>query len=140
VSQLGQGCTLTDKLRFLPTGYITREEFTSTNFSKCINALRGGARYVEKYICFATEHNNLSRPLFFKRADLRRSYIIKFLKLPYSGVTVDRLPYYAVTSGHHVNVDLPSKSWSIQEVIFYTNYDIKRGCSYILLKKRTQFF
>ena len=91
-------------------------------------------------MCFTTEHNKFTRPLFFKRADLRRSYIINVLKLQYSGVTVDKLPYYATTSGHHVNVDLPNKSGSIQEVIVYTNYDAKRGCSDKLLKKRTQFF
>jgi hypothetical protein len=113
VSQLGQGCTLTDKTPFLPTGYITREAFASTNFSKCTRALRGGARTVEKYMCFTTEQSNFTKPLFFRRSDLRKSYMIKFLKLPYSGVTVDKFPYWAVTSGHHVNVDLPNKSGSI---------------------------
>jgi hypothetical protein len=91
-------------------------------------------------MCFTTEQSKFTIPLLFRRSDLRKSYIIIFLKLPYNGVTVDKLPYCAVTSGHHVNVDLPNKSGSIQEVIFYTNKDAKRGCSYRLLKKRIQFF
>ncbi len=113
MSQLGQGCTLTDKIPFLPTGYITREALASTNFSKCTRALRGGARKVEKYMCFTTEQSNFTIPLLFRRSDLHRSYIIICLKLPYNGVTVDKFPYCAVTSGHHVNVDLPNKSGSI---------------------------
>ncbi len=91
-------------------------------------------------MCFTTEQSNFTIPLFFRRSDLRKSYIIIFLKLPYNGVTVDKLPYCAVTSRHHVNVDLPKKSGSIQDVMFYTNKDAKRGCSYRLLKKRIQFF
>jgi hypothetical protein len=140
VSQLGQGWTLTDNIFFFPTGCITSAESESTNFSNCAYALRGGARYVEWYICFTIEQSKLTNPLLFKRSDLRKSCKITVLNAPYSGVTVAKFPYYAYTSGHHVNVDLPSKSGSIQDVIFYTKVDAKRGCSSKLLKKRTQFF
>ncbi len=51
-----------------------------------------------------------------------------------------RFPYYAVTSGHHVNVDLPNNSGSIQVVNFLTNCVANLGCSCKLLKKRTQLF
>jgi hypothetical protein len=37
------------------------------------------------------------------------------------------VPYYALTSGHHVNVDRPSRSGSIHEDILFTNSEAKRG-------------
>jgi hypothetical protein len=89
---------------------MTSEKFTSTNFSKCTIALRGGAENADLYIYFTAEQSTFVNPLFFKRTDYRRSYIIMDLNLQYNGDTVDRLPYYAVTSGHQVRVVRPSKS------------------------------
>jgi hypothetical protein len=79
-------------------------------------------------------------PFFLNLSDFLRSCIISDRNFLYNGCTVYRSPYYALTSGHHVSVDRPNKSWSIQDVNFYTNYVIKRGCSCILLKNLTQLF
>lgn len=51
-----------------------------------------------------------------------------------------RFPYYAVTSGHQVNVDLPNNSGSMQVLILFTKSVANLGCSYKLLKNRTQLF
>jgi hypothetical protein len=49
-------------------------------------------------------------PFYFNLSDFLRSYIISDLNFLYNGYTVDRSPYYAVTSGHQVNVERPNKS------------------------------
>ena len=76
----------------------------------------------------------------FSLSDYLKSCIIIDRNFLYKGCTVDRSSYYALTSGHQVSVERPNKSWSIHEVNFYTNSVAKRGCSFKLLKKRTQLF
>jgi hypothetical protein len=140
VNQLGQGCTLTVKTFLRPTGYITSDEFSSSKISNYKSALFGGAVWFALYIYLTIEHRTVVNPLPCKRTDLRRSYINISLNLLYNGLTVVICPYSVYTSGHHVNVDRPSRSGSTPVDNFLTNSVIKRGCSCKLLKNRTQLF
>lgn len=60
--------------------------------------------------------------------------------ITYSGFVLLNLPNYVSNIFHHVIVDTPSKSGSIDELIFCTNLVQNLGCSYKLLKNLNTAF
>ena len=89
-----------------------------TSNDKSATALLGGLNTSPANINFIRSHSTFVKPRDVILTDSLISFTKRRLKAAYNGLVFVSSPYYASTSGHHTNGDLPNKSWSIPADIF----------------------
>jgi hypothetical protein len=112
-----------------------------TSFSNNDTVVGGGTLGSPEKLNYTISLKTFVSPVAEILSEEFKSDIISYLNFWYNGLVFFNLPPWNCTVYHHVMVEGPKKSGSMDELILSTNSVMNRGCSSRLLKNlNTDFY